>query len=58
MTSNRLTRAQVEDFLSKHKTKEAALEVLQDAGIVDEQGNLTPPYRPCTPDRENESAPV
>jgi len=39
----RLTKAQIEDFLSEYETREKALKLLQEMGQVDEHGNLTPP---------------
>jgi hypothetical protein len=42
----RLTKAQIEDFLSEYETREKALKLLQEMGQVDEHGNLTPLYQP------------
>jgi hypothetical protein len=45
-TVTRLTKAQIDDFLSEYPTREDALKLLQEMGQVDEHGSLTPPYRP------------
>jgi hypothetical protein len=41
---DRLTKPQIEKFL-QGMTKEKALCFLQEAGIIDENGQLTKPYR-------------
>lgn len=41
---DRLTKTQIEKFL-KDMTKEKALCFLQNAGIIDENGQLTKPYQ-------------
>jgi hypothetical protein len=43
--SNRLTKQQVDEVLKELNTKEKAKEFLRDAGLIDENGNLTKPYR-------------
>jgi hypothetical protein len=43
-----------DELLSKEVTKEEALRSLVNAGILDEEGNLTEPYKNlaiCTPNR-------
>lgn len=42
---NQLTREQVELFLARHKDPADARRFLQDAGLIDENGELTKPYR-------------
>ena len=44
--SNRLTPEAVKEFLDKYKKPEDARKLLQEMGFIDEDGNLTPPYRP------------
>jgi hypothetical protein len=44
--SRKLTQEDVDSFLSEFTTREAALKFLQEAGFIDENGDLTPPYRP------------
>lgn len=46
--TRRLTREDVESFLSGFTTREAALKFLQEAGFIDENGDPTPPYRPLS----------
>lgn len=44
----RLTREIVDSFLAEFTSKEDALRFFQEAGLVDENGELAPPYRPET----------
>lgn len=46
--TNQLTQKQIEMFLERHKDFADARKFLQDAGLIDENGNLTKPYRPDT----------
>ena len=41
----RITPETIENFL-KDLTQEKALKILQDVGIIDENGELTKPYQP------------
>jgi hypothetical protein len=41
----KLTKQQVDAFLDKLKDPKDALRFLQDAGLIDENGELTKPYR-------------
>jgi hypothetical protein len=43
-----LTEEQVKDLLDKLKNPKDALKFLQDAGLIDDSGELTPPYRPLS----------
>lgn len=45
-TSNRLTEDQVNRLLEKLKRPEDARRFLQEAGLIDENGELAAPYRP------------
>jgi hypothetical protein len=42
---DRLTRQQVDDFLERHKDPADARRFLQEAGLIDENGELAAPYR-------------
>lgn len=46
--TDRLTREQVDAFLARHKDPADARKFLQDAGLIDENGDLAKPYRPDT----------
>lgn len=46
--TRKLTQEDVDHFLADLATKEAALKFLQEAGFIDEDGELTPPYRPLS----------
>lgn len=43
--TDRLTREQVDAFLARHKDPEDARRFLQEAGLIDENGELAKPYR-------------
>jgi len=43
--TNRLTKQHIEEVLKELNTKEKARDFLRDAGLIDENGNLTKPYR-------------
>lgn len=43
--SNQLTREQVESFLARYKDPTDARRFLQEAGLIDENGELTKPYQ-------------
>lgn len=43
--SNQLTRKQVESFLARYKDPAEARRFLQEAGLIDENGELTKPYQ-------------
>ncbi len=45
--SDRLTREQVDQLLEDLKEPLKAREFLMDAGLIDENGQLTEPYRPA-----------
>lgn len=42
----RLTRQQVDDFLDRYKDPADARRFLQEAGLIDANGDLAKPYRP------------
>lgn len=44
--SGPLTREMVEQIINEIDTPEKARQFLQDAGLLDENGDLAPPYRP------------
>jgi len=44
--TNRLTPEQIDSFLARHRDPADARKFLQDAGLIDENGELTEPYRP------------
>lgn len=44
--TNQLTQKQIEMFLDRHKNPADARKFLQDAGLIDENGDLAKPYRP------------
>ena len=44
--TDRLTREQVDAFLARHRDPEDARRFLQEAGLIDENGELAKPYRP------------
>lgn len=44
--TDRLTREQVDAFLARHKDPSDARRFLQEAGLIDENGDLAKPYRP------------
>lgn len=44
--SNQLTPEQVNAFLARYKDPADARRFLQEAGLIDENGELTEPYRP------------
>ena len=44
--SNRLTPEHVKSFLTRYKDPADARKFLQEAGLIDENGNLAGPYRP------------
>lgn len=44
--SNQLTPAQIESFLARYKDPADARRFLQEAGLIDENGELAEPYRP------------
>jgi hypothetical protein len=46
MTQQRLTKQDIDEFLKENNTPEKARKILRDAGIIDENGNLTKPYQP------------
>lgn len=46
MSQQRLTKQDIDNFLKENNTPEKARKVLRDAGIIDENGNLTKPYQP------------
>jgi hypothetical protein len=46
MMTNRLTREQVDAFLARHKDFSEARRFLQEAGLIDANGELTKEYRP------------
>lgn len=43
--TNQLTRKQIELFLARHKDPADARRFLQEAGLIDENGELTKPYQ-------------
>lgn len=43
--TDRLTRQQVDDLLDRYKDPADARRFLQDAGLIDENGELAKPYR-------------
>jgi hypothetical protein len=45
-SSEKLCSQQIKDLIEKYKEPEEARKFLQDAGIIDEQGDLMPPYQP------------
>lgn len=45
-TYQQITEAQVKDLLQKLKKPEDARKFLQEAGLIDEDGQLAEPYRP------------
>jgi hypothetical protein len=45
-SSEKLCSQQIKDLIEKYKDPEEARKFLQDAGIIDGQGNLMPPYEP------------
>lgn len=47
--TNQLTPEQIESFLARHKDPADARKFLQEAGLIDENGDLTKPYRLETP---------
>lgn len=44
--SNQLTPEQIESFLARYKDPADARRFLQEAGLIDENGDLTKPYQP------------
>ena len=46
MTQQRLTKQDIDEFLKELNTREKARKFLRDAGLIDENNNLTKPYRP------------
>lgn len=44
--ADQLTPEQVESFLDRHKDPADARRFLQEAGLIDENGDLAKPYRP------------
>lgn len=44
--TDQLTSEQVKLFLDRHKDPADARRFLQEAGLIDENGNLAKPYRP------------
>jgi hypothetical protein len=46
MTQQRLTKQDIDDFLKEYNTPEKARKFLRDAGLIDENNNLTKPYQP------------
>jgi hypothetical protein len=45
MTQQRLTKQDIDEFLKEYKTPEKARKFLRDVGLIEENGNLTKPYR-------------
>lgn len=45
LMSNQLTPKQIESFLARYKDPVDARKFLQEAGLIDENGKLTKPYR-------------
>ena len=45
MTHQRLTKQHIDDFLKEHNTLEKARKFLREAGLIDENNNLTKPYQ-------------
>jgi hypothetical protein len=45
-SSEKLCSQQIKDLIEKYKDPEEVRKFLQDAGIIDEQGDLMPPYQP------------
>lgn len=45
LMSNQLTPEQIKSFLARYKDPTDARQFLQDAGLIDENGELTKPYR-------------
>lgn len=43
--TNQLTPGQIESFLARYKDPADARKFLQEAGLIDESGELTRPYR-------------
>jgi len=50
MMTNQLTRERVDAFLAHHKDPSKARRFLQEAGLIDANGELTKAYRPCPMD--------
>jgi hypothetical protein len=46
MPQQRLTKQDIDEFLKEYNTPEKARKFLRDAGLIDENNNLTKPYQP------------
>ena len=46
MSQQRLTKRDIDDVLKEYNTPEKARKFLRDAGLIDENNNLTKPYQP------------
>lgn len=51
-SSERLCSQQINDLIEKYSEPEKAKEFLVNAGIIDKDGNLMPPYQPPKEDNE------
>jgi hypothetical protein len=47
LSSERLCSQQIEKLIEDYKEPEKARQFLMDAGIIDADGNLMPPYQPA-----------
>ena len=48
LLSERLCSQQIQRLIEKYSEPEKARQFLVNAGIIDEDGNLMPPYQPIT----------
>jgi hypothetical protein len=52
LSSERLCSQQIEQLIENYSEPEKAREFLVNAGIIDENGNLMPPYQPITEEND------
>ncbi len=55
LLSERLCSQQIQQLIEKYSEPEKAKQFLVNAGIIDEDGNLMPPYQPDTQDEAGSS---
>jgi hypothetical protein len=55
LLSERLCSQQIQQLIEKYSEPEKAKQFLVNAGIIDEDGNLMPPYQPDSQDEAGSS---